>query len=77
MVDAHSTAVVLLRAHDTDDTSLLLSSSRHEVKLWPGMAMSRGPVVTWEQATRGRFNNAGTQVRSGMGSGGVGGWLRR
>ena len=27
--------------------------------------MSRGPVVTWEQATRARFNNAGTQVGEG------------
>ena len=38
-------------------------SSRHEVKLWDGMGMSRGPVVTWEQATRGRFNHAGSRVR--------------
>ncbi|GAX77992.1 hypothetical protein CEUSTIGMA_g5434.t1, partial [Chlamydomonas eustigma] len=62
VIDAHSAAVVSLRTHDLEDTTLLLSSSKHEIKLWDGMGMSRGPVVTWEQATRGRFNHAGTQV---------------
>jgi hypothetical protein len=71
--DGHLSAVVLMDTHELEDTTLLLSSSRQDVKLWDGMGMSRGPVVTWEQVTRGRFNHAGTQVRRG---GVENGWLR-
>ncbi|KAG1680099.1 hypothetical protein FOA52_000212 [Chlamydomonas sp. UWO 241] len=63
--DAHASGVVSLRVHSddaSDESMLLLSSSRSEAKLWDGFNPSRGPVVTWESATRARFNHAGTQV---------------
>lgn len=52
-----------LQVFERDGSSLVLSSSRSDVKLWDGKNLVRGCLATWEGVTKPRFNGAGTQVR--------------
>ena len=50
-----------LQSHD-GSKSLLLSSSRQEVKLWDVASLESGPVTTWEVCRGGHFDHAGTRA---------------
>ncbi|MEW5311078.1 MAG: hypothetical protein WDW38_002821 [Sanguina aurantia] len=62
VVAGHSGAVGMVRSFEDGTTSLLLSSSKSEVKLWDGSNMGEGPSHQWEGVGKGRFNSAGSQV---------------
>ena len=64
--DAHGGAVVMLQTHEprgcAPEELLLLSSSRHEARLWRGADLGAGPALELPGLTRARFNPAGTQI---------------
>lgn len=57
--EAHNLPVKLLRSYQRSDGGSLLSSSRHDVKLWDCQHLSRGALLTWEGVSGGRFSQAG------------------
>lgn len=49
-------------SEEAGSKSLLLSSSRQEVKLWDVSTLESGSLVTWEDCRGGHFNHAGTRA---------------
>ena len=59
--EAHNSPMQPLQGGNASPT-LLLSSSRREVRLWDVMAMDGGPACGWDDCRGGHFNHAGTVV---------------